>query len=137
MSKISEKLPLIARILLGLVFFVFGLNGFLNFLPAPPHPGKAGDFLSALVATSYMIPLLKLTEVVAGALLLVGRWVPFALVLLAPVLVNIAAFHFVLDPSGAGLALVLLALEAGLAYKYREAFAPLFRHEKSAALRRD
>ena len=132
----SAKLPIVARILFGLVFFVFGLNGFLHFLPQPEHPGPAGAFLGALFATGYMFPLIKGTEVVAGALLLSGRFVPFALTLLAPIVVNIAAFHLILDPSGAVMAVVLLALEGYLAWAHRAAFAPLFQPTPAAAARR-
>ncbi len=122
----TSKLPPVARVLLGLVFVVFGLNGFFRFLPMPPHPGAAGAFLGALAATGYMFPLLKTTEVLAGVLLLSGRLVPFALTLLAPVLVNIAAFHFVLEPQSSAMVVVLLALEAYLAWTHRAAYAPLF-----------
>jgi uncharacterized membrane protein YphA (DoxX/SURF4 family) len=129
----SAKLPTVARILLGLVFFVLGLNGFLHFIPGEPPPGPAGAFAGALLATGYMFPLIKGTEVVASLLLLSGRFVPLSLVLLAPVLVNIALFHFVLEPKGAGMAVVLLALEGYLAWTHRSAYAPLFRATPASA----
>jgi uncharacterized membrane protein YphA (DoxX/SURF4 family) len=122
-DAIRSKLPLVARTLLGLVFFVFGLNGFLQFLPQPPLPEAAGTFMGALAATGYMFPLIKGTEIVAGLLLLGGRFVPLALVLLAPVIVNIALFHVVLAPVNMGLVVVLLVLEVYLAWAYRDAFA--------------
>ena len=112
----------VARILLGLVFFVFGLNGFFHFLPMPPLAERPGAFLGALVATGYMLPLIMVTEVVAGALLLVGRFVPLALVLLAPVVVNILAFHLVLTPGESGMSIVLTALTAFLGWAYRDSF---------------
>jgi hypothetical protein len=115
-----------ARLALGLVFTVFGLNGFLGFIPTPPHPGDAGAFLGALAATGYMFPLIKLTELVAGLLLLAGRAVPFALTLLAPVVVNIVAFHLVLEPASLGLPIVTLVLGLYLAWTERAVFAPLF-----------
>jgi uncharacterized membrane protein YphA (DoxX/SURF4 family) len=121
-NAIRSKLPVVARILLGLVFFVFGLNGFLNFIPAPPPSGKSGAFIGALAATGYMFPLIKATEVVAGLLLLVGRFVPLALVLLAPILVNITLFHVVLAPENMVMVVVLLVLEVYLAWAYRSAF---------------
>jgi uncharacterized membrane protein YphA (DoxX/SURF4 family) len=114
-----------ARILLGLVFVVFGLNGFLHFLPQPPMSGPPAEFFGALVATGYLIPLLKGTEVVAGTLLLSGRYVPLALTLLAPVIVNILGFHLFLAPSGLGVPLVVLALEIALAWSYRGVFRPM------------
>lgn len=120
-DAIRQKLPAVARILLGLVFLVFGLNGFLSFLPMPPLPESAGAFMGALAATGYMLPLIKGTEVVAGLLLLSGRFVPLALVLLAPIIVNIAFFHAVLAPNPVTVVL-LLALELYLAWAYRDAF---------------
>ena len=74
MSLKSSKLPIVARVLLGAVFLVFGLNGFLHFLPQPPAPPRAMAFAGALAATGYFFPLLKATEVVAGALLLLGLY---------------------------------------------------------------
>ncbi len=124
----TRTLPLIARLVLGAGFLLFGLNGFLNFLPTPPPPpAPALSFISALFATGYMIPLLKGTEVVAGLLLLGNRFVPLALALLAPVLVNINAFHLLLAPAGSAPGLLLLVAELYLAWSYREAFAPMLR----------
>jgi uncharacterized membrane protein YphA (DoxX/SURF4 family) len=125
MSKLSRKLPSIARIVLGLAFFVFGLNGFLHFLPQPPMSGPPADFAGALFATGYMFPLIKGTEVVASLLLLSNRFVPLALAVLAPVLVNIVAFHAFLAPAGLALPIVLLGLELYLAYSFRDVFAPM------------
>ena len=127
MNTIVTKLPAAARFLLGTVFFVFGLNGFLHFLPQPPMEGGAAAMMGGLAAAGYMFPLLKGTEVLAGALLLSGRFVPLALAVLAPVLVNIAAFHAFLAPGGLGMAVVLIALEIFLAWAYRDAFAPMLR----------
>ena len=125
MSSISSKLPSIARVVLVLAFFVFGLNGFLHFLPQPPMSGPPANFAGALFATGYMFPLIKGTEVAAGLLLLSNRYVPLALAILAPVLVNIVAFHAFLAPAGLVLPLVLLSLELYLARSYRQAFAPM------------
>jgi len=125
MSRARRIAPEVARVLLGLVFFVFGLNGFLHFIPQPPHEGVAATFLGGLAASGYFFPLLKGTEVLAGAALLANRFVPLALVVLAPIIVNIFAFHAALDASGVGLAVVLVALEIGLAYAHRKVFAPL------------
>ena len=116
----------ILRILLGLVFVVFGLNFFLQFLPMPPLPGPAGAFIGALVGSGYMMTMVAVTQIVAGALLLIGVIVPFALVILAPVIVNIVLFHVFLAPAGIPLALIVSALELGLVWQYRQAFAPLF-----------
>jgi uncharacterized membrane protein YphA (DoxX/SURF4 family) len=118
----------IARVLFGLAFVVFGLNGFLNFIPPPPPgtmPAGAEAFGGALFATGYMMPLVKGTEVLCGLLLLANRFVPLALVILAPVIVNIVAFHVFLAPSGTGIAIVFLVLELYLAWVHRAAFRPL------------
>ena len=82
-------------------------------------------FLTAMMATGYLLPLVAGTQVIAGALLLANRFVPLALVLLAPVIVNIVAFHLFLEPSGLVIALVVLALEAFLFWMYRPAFRAL------------
>src|SRR5450432_2332148 len=122
MTTLIQKIPTAARIVLGLAFFVFGLNGFLRFIPQPPMSGPPANFAGAMIATGYLFPLLKGTEVAAGLLLLGNRFVPLALTLLAPVLVNIVFFHAFLAPAGLGLPLALLALELYLAWTYREAF---------------
>jgi uncharacterized membrane protein YphA (DoxX/SURF4 family) len=116
-----------ARYLQGAAFLVFGLNGFLNFMPTPPMPEAAAQFAGALAATSYMFPLVKGTEIAVGLLLLSGRFVPLALTLIAPIIVNIVAFHAFLAPAGLALPVVLLATELYLAWSYRDAFAPLLR----------
>ena len=113
-----------ARVLLGLVFLVFGLNGFLNFIPPPatPLPDRAMAFFVAMIGTGYLLPLIAGTQALAGALLLANRFVPLALVLLAPVIVNIVAFHVFLEPSGLVIALVVLALESFLLWSHRAAY---------------
>lgn len=124
----TRNLARIARYLLGAGFFVFGLNGFLHFLPSPPPPPAAAmNFAGALLATGYMFPLIKGTEVIAGLLLLSNRYVTLALALLAPVLVNIIAFHALLAPAGLAIPVVLLAAELFLAWAYRDAYAPMLR----------
>lgn len=102
-----------SRLLLGLLFLVFGLNGFFNFLPQPPMPEKALALAMAFGQTGYMWPLIKGTEVIAGLLLLSGFFVPLALVFLAPVVVNIVLFHIFLE-DGAGLALPLILVVLGV-----------------------
>lgn len=123
MNQIVSKIPTVARILFGLVFFVFGLNGFLNFIPQPPPPPeKVGMFIGALVSTGYMFPMIKGVEVLAGAMLLTNRFVPLALILLAPIVVNIVAFHALLAGDGMAMTIVLVALHFYLAWSYRGAF---------------
>ena len=101
---------LIARLLLGLTFVVLGLNGFLNFLSMGPMPtGLAGQFISALILSHYFWVVAAL-QVAGGVLLLVNRYVPLALVLLGPVIVNIICYHVFLNPMGWPLALVVTIL---------------------------
>lgn len=116
---------LVARSLLGLAFVVFGLNYFLGFLPAkPPEDPAAGVFIGALV-TGKVMALAKVIEIVAGLALLTNRFVPLALALLAPILVNINLFHGVFAPAGLPLTVGLLAFELYLAWAYRGAFLPM------------
>ncbi len=110
------------RILLGFAFLVFGLNGFLNFFPPPP---VLPDFIVALMKTGYMIQLLSAAELVSGIFLLINRFVPLALALLAPILVNIVAYHVFLDHNGMPPGLVLCFFEVYLAWAYRNAFCPM------------
>jgi uncharacterized membrane protein YphA (DoxX/SURF4 family) len=123
----ARHLPAVARILMGLMFFVFGLNGFLNFIPQPktPMPDGAVAFVGALLKTGYMFPLIMGTQLIVGTLLLLNRFVPLALALLAPIIVGIVTFHLFLAPSGMGPAVVVLVLELYLAWAYRRAFRPM------------
>jgi uncharacterized membrane protein YphA (DoxX/SURF4 family) len=116
-----------ARILLGLVFFVFGLDGFLHFMPQPTEPPSeaAMSLAMAMIKSGYLFQLIKGTEVAVGALLLANRFVPLALVVIAPVIVNVVAFHAFLEPSGLVIALVLVVLEVALAWAHRSAYRPL------------
>lgn len=117
---------IVARVLLGLVFLVFGLNFFLKFLPVPPmQDSPATQFITAIGGSGYM-HVVKIFEVVGGALLLSGYFVPLGLTLIGPVIVNILLFHVFLDKSGYGMTLALVGLEAFLIYAYRASFAPLF-----------
>lgn len=120
-----KALNLVARILLSLTFVVFGLNGFLHFLPQPPIPDAAKSFFGGLAATGYMLPLLFAAQVLGGGLILLGM-VPLGLLILAPVIINIIAFHVFLAPDGLPLALVVAALELFLAWVHRAVYAPLF-----------
>ena len=114
---------------MGLAFFVFGLNGFLDFMPKPKEPmsDAAMGFIDGMLKTGYMFPLIAGTQVLVGALLLANRFVPLALALIAPVIVNIVAFHLFLERSGTPIAIVVAVLELYLAWAYRAAFCPMLR----------
>jgi uncharacterized membrane protein YphA (DoxX/SURF4 family) len=120
-----KALTLSVRILLGLIFVVFGLNGFLQFLPEPSMPDAAKAFFGGLAATGYMLPLLSATQVLGGALLFL-EMVPLGLLILAPVIVNIIAFHIFLAPEGLPIAILVAGLALFLAWTHREVYAPLF-----------
>jgi uncharacterized membrane protein YphA (DoxX/SURF4 family) len=126
-AGISRYLPTAGRILLGLVFFVFGLNGFLSFIPPQPMPSGAMAFAGGLFQSGYFFPMLKTIEVVAGALLLANVFAPLALAVLAPIVVNIFAFHAFLAPAGLPIAVLVLALEIYAAWTYRDAFRSMLR----------
>ncbi len=119
----KAKIDRVAQALLGLVFFVFGLNGFWEFLPMPEMGEQAGDYMGGLAAAGYFFPVLKIVETVSGLLLLLRLFSPLALVLLAPVVVQILLFHVFLDPAGLPMAIVITLLEAYLGFVvYRDAF---------------
>jgi len=121
-----KMVVIIARILLGLTFVVFGLNGFLNFIPAPPMPpSDMTTFATLLVKTHYMVPVSTL-QVIGGALLLIGRFVPLGLTLLAPILFNILVFHIVMNPAGLPPGAIAALLWLILFYAYRQYFAGIF-----------
>jgi uncharacterized membrane protein YphA (DoxX/SURF4 family) len=123
----SKLLPATARVLLGLIFTVFGLNGFLHFIPEPamPLPERAAAFLAALSDSGYMMPLVMGTQLLCGVLLLANRFVPLALALLAPIIVGILSFHIFLAPATIGPAVIVAVLELYLAWAYRSAYRPM------------
>src|SRR5882724_13225187 len=126
-KSFARHVPAVARILMGLLFFVFGLNGFLNFIPQPktPMPEGAAAFAGALMKTGYMFPLVMGTQLVAGTLLLLNCFVPLALALITPIIVGIITFHVFLAPSGMAPGIVALVLDLYLAWAYRGAFRPM------------
>ena len=130
-NLIMKIVSAIARYLAGVIFLVFGLNGFLNFIPIPPPGGIAGQFMAALYASHYLWVIFAF-QVVAGILLLVNRYVPLAVAVLAPVLVNILTFHALMAPSGLPLALSVAVLWAVIFVDVRPAFAALFQSRRQA-----
>jgi len=127
MMNITRHLPVVARYLMGLPLLVFGLNGFLNFIPQPETamPEGAAAFAGALVNSGYMMQLIAVTLLVVGLLLVVNRFVPLALALFAPFILNSVLFHVFLERSGLPIAVVFLVLELYLAWAYRAAFRPM------------
>jgi len=116
----------IARFLLGLIFLVFGLNGFLHFIPMPPPKGLAAQqFGGAIFMSHYWVVIFGI-QVIGAVLLLVNRFVPLALVLLGPVIFNIFFFHALMAPEGIPLAIVVVALWAILAVRYKQYLAGIF-----------
>lgn len=116
-----SKAVLIARILLGLIFVVFSANYVLQFIPVEANEA-AGAFMGALGGTGYMWPMIKIVEFIVGVMLLAGVFVPLALVLLAPITVNIVLLHLFLDTAGLPMGIVILALQVFLAWSYRDSF---------------
>src|ERR1700745_2906558 len=115
----------ISRFLLGLIFLVFGLNGFLNFIPMPPPSGVAGQFLGAMFVSKYLLVVSGLQAIAVG-LLLINRYGPLALTILGPIIVNILLFHSLMSPAGIGLALFVAILWAVVFASVRSAFAGIF-----------
>ena len=114
------------RIFLGVLLLVFGANKFLHFIPLPPPVGAACDFMNSLGATGYVFPIVGILEVCIGIMLLFKKWVAFALILLAPISLNIVLFHLFLDIPGVGAALLVAILNAILIYKNWKQYKPLF-----------
>ncbi len=121
----------IVRVLLGLMFLTFGLNGFLNFIPAPKDlPAEIVAVSTGLANGGYMA-VVAATEIIVAVLLLINRFVPLALALLAPILVGILTFHIAIAPSTIGPGVVVTAMELYLAWAYRGAFRPMLRSKVS------
>lgn len=117
---------IIVRVLLGLVFFVFGLNGFLQFIPVKQWPtGLAGQFVTVLMQSHYGL-FVSGFQLIGGALLLIGLYIPLALAILGPVIVNILLYHLLLDHFGGSMAIVVALLWIFLFWRYRQYFSCLF-----------
>jgi putative oxidoreductase len=134
-TKIKSISVVTTRILLGLIYFIFGLNFFLHFLPTPPpHGGVADAFTGGLFQSGYFFPLLKGLEVVLGAMLLIQYFVPLALVVLAPISINILLFHAFLSPENTIMGVVIVLANFYLAWAYRSYYKPLFVRKTSVSL---
>ncbi|MEI7510150.1 MAG: DoxX protein [Flavobacterium sp.] len=124
----NSQFTKIVRILLGLLLILFGLNKLLAspFIPLPELPAKAADFMSSLAATGYVLKTVGFLEMIIGALLLLKKWIAFALIALVPISLNILLFHLFLDTSGIAGALVVATLNGILIYKHWSQYKPLF-----------
>jgi putative oxidoreductase len=120
-----NKVVLGARLLLGLIFFIFGLNNILHFIPLPPPSGDALTYMGVL-AGHQILTFVGIIMTISGLLLLVGRYVPLALVMLGPILVNILIYHIALWPHGFIPAIIATLLELFLIWAYRLSFRGLF-----------
>ncbi|WP_410006712.1 DoxX family membrane protein [Aequorivita nionensis] len=118
----------ILRIILGLGLIFFGLSKLIHFSFMPTHiyTGDAAIFIDSLSNTGYILKVVGFFELVIGLLLLFNKWVPFALLLLAPITLNILLFHLFMDTPGLIIAVVILSLNAILIYKHWKVYRPLF-----------
>lgn len=122
----NSKFTMIVRIALGILLVIFGANKLHPFLPMPEPAGAAADFMNSLGATGYIFPVLGILEVAIGLMLLTKKWVPFAIILLAPISINILLFHLFLAIPGFAIALLVAIFNAILIYKHWRLYKPLF-----------
>ncbi len=118
----------IARYLLGIIFTVFGLNGFFNFIPPQPIPPLALQFVTVLMTSHYMVPIFVI-QLVCGLLFLANRYVPLALTLIGPVIFNILLVHLLMNPSGIAPGAIAAVCWFVVFYNVRSAFAGIFRKQ--------
>jgi putative oxidoreductase len=129
LSKSLNVSVLTARILLGLIFFIFGLNFFFHFIPNNSQPeGKAAAFIGGLFQSGYLFPLIKVIEVLSGIFLLTGLFIPLVLVVLMPISINILLFHSILEPGimPISISYLILISQIWLAWNYRDYYRQLF-----------
>ncbi len=123
----NKTLVLIGRIVLGLILVVFGLNGFFNFIAMGPMPAAAGAFFGALAATGYLIPVLKVLEIVIGLMFLFNKYTPLATVMLVPLSLNFVLFHVALAQAGGAIAYVNAILKIYFIFVYKKSFKGLLK----------
>lgn len=122
----NSQFTKIVRILLGLILIAFGVNKLYAFIPLPQPSPQAADFLSSLASTGYVLTVIAVFEIIIGLLLLFKKWVPFALLVLVPLSLNILLFHLFLDVPSIGTAIVVVVLNGILLYKHRRKYSALF-----------
>ncbi len=123
----KSKIDMGARIVLGLIFLIFGLNGFFNFIPMPPPPENMMKLVGAFMETGYMMKLIKSCEVICGILLLANMFVPLAMLILAPICVNIFLLHAFMAPDGLPMAIAIWVLGCAIAWARWDKFSPLLK----------
>ena len=123
----KNKLTTTARIVLALALLLFGINGFLQFMPQPQMPEAAANFLGALFVTGYIFPVINILFLIAGLLMIFNRYVPLALALITPITINIVLFHFFLNFIGGTFGYVMALLNIYLIYSYADSFKPLLK----------
>lgn len=122
-----EKANLIIRILFGLMLVIFGLNKFLQFMPIPPMPEAAGEFMGALVKSGYLMIVVAIVEIITGVLLLTNKYQSLALIVVFPVILNAFLFHLFLDLPGIGGAAIAIAMNIFLLYTNKESYSNLLK----------
>ena len=122
----NATVQMVLRILLGLILIIFGANKFLQFMPMPPLEGDAATFMGGLAVSGYMFTLLGILEIIIGLLLIFKKAVPFALILLAPLAINMVLYHAAMDPAGIGAAALVTVLNIVLIYANWNRFKGLF-----------
>ncbi|TRW22417.1 DoxX family membrane protein [Flavobacterium zepuense] len=122
----NSKFTQIVRILLGIILIVFGANKIYTFIPLPQPPAEAADFLKSLADTGYVLTVVAVLEIIIGIMLIFKLWVPFAILVLVPISLNILLFHLFLDVPAIATALVVVALNGILLYKHKQKYKPLF-----------
>jgi putative oxidoreductase len=122
----NSKFTNIVRILLGLILIAFGINKLYSFIPLPQLSEEAAKFMGSMADTGYVITIVAIFEIAIGLFLLVKKWVPFVLLLLVPLSLNVLLFHLFLDVPAIGTALLVVILNGILLYKHRQKYKPLF-----------
>ena len=122
----NSKFTQIVRILLGIILIVFGANKIYTFIPLPQPPAEAAEFMQSLSDTGYVLTVVAVLEIIIGIMLIFKLWVPFAILVLVPISLNILLFHLFLDVPAIATALVVVALNGILLYKHKQKYKPLF-----------
>jgi putative oxidoreductase len=129
----NKKVYTGARIILGLGFLIFGINGFLNFMPNPPMTAEAGALLGAFAKTGYFFPMIKIIETAVGVLLLANLFAPLAIVLISPILLGVTTIHLFLNPAGLPMMVLLHVLHGIVAYGFRDYYKSVLTKKSEVA----